>query len=192
MKTTFERYGEYVTWHIEDVETYEKVKKGISKWAETIYPRITHIRIPKKVFERLLELDKRRQRMSKEQINEMAFDICKGRGVSDGKDGGCLKCWQRGDCIYHEIADSLYNAGYRKQSGWISVEERLPEVAGRKYLVWDDVQATVKKRYFFRIHPNIPIETYPYIREYFGNASDYKRYTHWMPLPEPPRMKGGE
>lgn len=72
---------------------------------------------------------------------------------------------------------------------WISVDERLPEVAGREYLVWDDIQATVKKRFFYRIPPSIPLETYPYIREYFGNSADYKRYTHWMPLPEPPKDK---
>lgn len=78
---------------------------------------------------------------------------------------------------------------YRKQivGEWIRVEERLPEVDGRQYLVWDDVQATVKKRFFYRIPPNIPLETYPHIREYFGNVSDHKRFTHWMPLPEPPK-----
>jgi hypothetical protein len=80
-------------------------------------------------------------------------------------------------------------ADVAQRAGWISVEERLPEVDGRQYLVWDDVQATVKKRFFYRIPPNIPLETYPHIREYFGNVSDYKRFTHWMPMPEPP--KGG-
>ena len=77
---------------------------------------------------------------------------------------------------------------YRKQSGgeWISAEERLPETEGW-YFVWDDVQKTVKKRFFYRIPPNFPVETYPHIREYFGNVSDYKRFTHWMPLPEQPK-----
>ena len=89
------------------------------------------------------------------------------------------------------IADMLYNAGYRKQE-WISVDERLPEEAGRAYLVWDNVQATVKKRFFNRIPVNMHVETYPRIREYFGNVSDHERYTHWMPLPEAPKMKGGE
>jgi len=87
--------------------------------------------------------------------------------------------------FFGDVVEML-EKGYCKQSGWISVDERLPEVAGREYLVWDDVQATVKKRFFYRIPPSIPIETYPYIREYFGNSADYKRYTHWMPLPEPP------
>lgn len=59
LKTTFERYGKYVTGHIEDTEMYEKVKSGANWWKATIYPRITHIRVPKEVFERLLELDRR-------------------------------------------------------------------------------------------------------------------------------------
>jgi hypothetical protein len=59
LKTTFDRHGEYVTGHIEDVEMYQDVKIGRKKWEKTIYPRITHIRIPKEVFERLLELDRK-------------------------------------------------------------------------------------------------------------------------------------
>jgi hypothetical protein len=88
------------------------------------------------------------------------------------------------------VVSSIENfptADVAPRAEWISVEERLPEVAGRAYLVWDDVQKTVKKRFFYRIPPSIPLETYPYIREYFGNSADYKRYTHWMPLPEPPK-----
>ena len=38
----------------------------------------------------------------------------------------------------------------------------------------------------------ISVETYPDIREYFGNVADYKKFSHWMPLSEPPQMKGGE
>lgn len=91
------------------------------------------------------------------------------------------------DDEFLDLINDAFTEDVAPRAEWISVEERLPEVAGREYLVWDDVQATVKKRYFHRIHPNIPIETYPCIREYFGNASDYKRYTHWMPLPEPPK-----
>ena len=81
----------------------------------------------------------------------------------------------------------LRSASVAPRAEWISVEERLPEVAGRAYLVWDNVQKTAKKRFFYRLPPSIPLETYPYRREYFGNSADYKRYTHWMPLPEPPK-----
>lgn len=57
LKITFDRYGEYVTGHIEDVEMYKDVKSG-KKWWRDSYKRITHIRIPKETFERLLELDR--------------------------------------------------------------------------------------------------------------------------------------
>ncbi len=59
LKTTFDSYGKYVTGHIEDAEMYEKVKNGTSHWKDTIYPQLTHIRIPKEEFERLVELDRR-------------------------------------------------------------------------------------------------------------------------------------
>lgn len=90
-----------------------------------------------------------------------------------------------------EAIVDMPTADVAPRAEWISVDERLPKVAGREYLVWDDVQKTVKKRIFYRLPPSIPVETYPYLREYFGNCADYKRYTHWMPLPEPPKMKEG-
>lgn len=91
------------------------------------------------------------------------------------------------DDEFLDLINDAFTEDVAPRAEWISVEERLPEVAGREYLVWDDIQATVKKRFFYRIPPSIPLETYPYIREYFGNSADYKRYTHWMPLPEPPK-----
>ena len=59
MKTTFDRYGQVVTGHIEDTEMYEDVKSGKKAWKDYMYSKITHIRVPKEVFERLLELDRR-------------------------------------------------------------------------------------------------------------------------------------
>ena len=91
------------------------------------------------------------------------------------------------DDEFLDLINDAFTEDVAPRAEWISVEERLPEVAGRAYLVWDDVQKTVKKRFFYRIPPSIPLETYPYRREYFGNSADYKRYTHWMPLPEPPK-----
>jgi len=58
-KITFDSYGRVVTGHIEDVEMYEDVKSGEKRWKEHMYTRLTHIRIPKEVFERLLELDRK-------------------------------------------------------------------------------------------------------------------------------------
>lgn len=91
------------------------------------------------------------------------------------------------DDEFLDLINDAFTEDVAPRAEWISVEERLPEVAGREYLVWDDVQKTVKKRIFYRLPPSIPVETYPYLREYFGNCADYKRYTHWMPLPEPPK-----
>lgn len=59
LRTTFEMHGACVTGHIEDAEMYEDVKNGKKDWKDTVYQRITHIRIPKEVFERLLELERR-------------------------------------------------------------------------------------------------------------------------------------
>lgn len=59
LKTTYDRYGNVVTGHIEDMEMYEDVKNGEKWWRNGLYQDLTHIRIPKEAFERLLELDRR-------------------------------------------------------------------------------------------------------------------------------------
>ena len=118
-------------------------------------------------------------------IEEMAHDLCgrcqDGICVVDGK-----PCNLDLDCTCQINATTLYNAGYRKQSGWISVEERWPETDGY-YLVWNNEQRKIEIRFFHRLSPYYPVETYPEIRAYFGNCSDHKSITHWMPLPEPPK-----
>ena len=57
MKTTFDR--QVVTGHIDDTEMYEDIKRGKRKWRDYMYSKITHIKVPKEVFERLLELDRK-------------------------------------------------------------------------------------------------------------------------------------
>jgi len=118
--------------------------------------------------------------MSKEkQIEEMAkitanaiekkvcekCEDCKWNG-SGSKDA---------DCTDYICAEALYNAGYRKQE-WISVEERLPDEQGR-YLIVDKEGQMNTAFYTPR----------------FGWFSHFriKNITHWMPLPEAPKMKGG-
>ncbi len=64
-----------------------------------------------------------------------------------------------------------------KQSEWISVEERLPERLG--YYLAYTTRGTIEFARF-----------YPY---YVDDKPQFDYWiTHWMPLPEPPKMKGGE
>jgi hypothetical protein len=83
-------------------------------------------------------------------------------------------------------ATRLYDAGYRKQD-WISVDERLPEKDGR-YLVAmkNGDNYHISTRRFKRTDPPIwwKGHSYGYWARHTGGV------THWMPLPEPPKMKG--
>lgn len=54
---TFERLG--TIGHIEDEVTYEKVRLGVADWKPHIKAKLTHIRIPIAVFNRLMKLDNR-------------------------------------------------------------------------------------------------------------------------------------
>lgn len=69
-------------------------------------------------------------------------------------------------------AKALYNAVYRKQSEWISVDERLPKDCVR-VLVYGETDIFIASRlnggWFAPVHCDGEI-------------------THWMPLPEPPMM----
>ena len=91
----------------------------------------------------------------------------------------CPECDYEGDdlCVAHRKAEALYNAGYRKQE-WISVEDRLPEVRQRVllYSYHDGINTGYRADEIGRFYVD---KSYPY------------RPTYWMPLPEPPKMKGG-
>ena len=87
--------------------------------------------------------------------------------------------------------------GYRKQSEWISVEDRLPEKQGR-FLVYAQLPT----------HAGVLLVNYtPKYKfgektlmgravwfSYDSEWGDYeiKGVTHWMPLPDAPKMKGGK
>ncbi len=124
--------------------------------------------------------------MSKEQIEEIA------KTCPYNVDGECMldetRCTT--DCEVAKWGHSI-TEGYRKQSepiscgrekgGWISVDERLPDHC-EKILVCDTSQ-------------NISTGVY-YV--YSTGGGDFctpirikEQITHWMPLPEPPGMKGG-
>ena len=125
--------------------------------------------------------------MSKEQIEEIRKDIFAAFG-------GYPANWQED---WQALAEAVYNAGYRKQSEWISVDERLPEdVYGR-----DRKQITVlvctksgrvstssRVRMMQCNRETWELE-YTDVFEWSGQIA--KKVTHWMSLPEPPKMKGG-
>lgn len=95
----------------------------------------------------------------KKQIKEMAEVIC-GSGMVD--------TYSRCEII----AEELYIADYRKQSGWISVDERVPE-DGSPVIVYLKSGGITIARYDmawgrFRTSGSITV-------------------THWMPLPERPK-----
>ena len=126
----------------------------------------------------------------KKQIEEM-FNIIVD-GVIDGEENNGVPTGNT--CA--NIAEALYNAGYRKQE-WISVEERLPELNG-DVRTWGEL----------KIQPSVRVlcvckqkSGKVFVKEGFyelwGSRVVWKipgsiySVTHWMPLPEPPKMKGG-
>ena len=106
------------------------------------------------------------------QIEEMAL-IIGGSEIYDHED--YLEARQK--------AKALYNANFRKQE-WISVEDRLPEENGR-YLVCIKVS--------HQLFENLTtIAVLDYNKSHgFYLYSIAESVTHWMPLPEAPKMKGG-
>ena len=117
------------------------------------------------------------------------------------------------------FAKHLYNAGYRKQSEWISVDERLPE-SGVSCLLCCDVKRydgthrqyicdgfyaeRFKEECHFAddecvVEYNEETDEYYLHEGWYENINNWDDYssiaiadtvTHWMPLPEAP--KGGE
>lgn len=80
------------------------------------------------------------------------------------------------------LAERLYNEGYRRQRGWISVDERPPEESGEYF-------ASTKSG----LSMCLPYSAkYKMFNVYDGQDAEYAEkmaieVTHWMPLPEPPK-----
>ena len=129
--------------------------------------------------------------MSREkQIEEIARDFNEGMCTDREVVESCAECVGASEeCALYQIAEKIYNAGYRKQSEgeWISVDERLPEESG-EYLTCrcGDLMTVLrysKKHKLFNAYDH---HEKSYSEQYAISV------THWMPLPEAPKMKGGE
>ena len=63
--------------------------------------------------------------MSKEQIDEMAYSVCRLKN----KPESCTSCMWKTSCNGYLSAESYYNAGYRKQSEgeWVKSGKGITE-----------------------------------------------------------------
>lgn len=89
----------------------------------------------------------------------------------------------------NKVAEYLYNAGYRKQE-WISVEERLPEECKNVLCFARNKTMIAFMEKVEDCGEYVPVfwDWVAYDRD---DTYDEVCATHWMPLPEPPMMKGG-
>ena len=135
--------------------------------------------------------------MSKEQIEEMAnkpslerqrrgeyvrriVEAVRYKGTDDHEDVWSILCDYRDEII----------AGYRKQE-WISVDERLPTVEENENGLVGIVNGYNGK---IRFTDAIILVDYCFEeKEWWSQDYDLTdcKVEYWMPLPEPPKMKGG-
>ena len=133
------------------------------------------------------------------QIEEMAKDVWKASCA--GNNLKCNTCEYSGllnneySCLDFVMAKGLYNAGYRKQE-WISVGERLPEDVYKDRKIITVLVCTKSGRVstssrvrMMKVNKEKMDYEYTDIFEWSGLLR--KKVTHWMPLPEAPKMKGG-
>jgi hypothetical protein len=123
-----------------------------------------------------------KKNMSKEkQIEEMALELCRPRNIVKMiHHRTCDNC-DTSSCDIYELCVDLYNADYRKQSEWISVEERLPQVSSKYICALKDKRGNIW---------TVPADWSLEMKTWFGEFGELKNIvTHWMPLPEAP--KGG-
>lgn len=124
--------------------------------------------------------------IKEKQIDEMAKLICNYPHCTNyNVIGECVNA----DCMFTDKAEAIYNADYRKQSEWISVEERLPEKDGC-YITYTNAKGSsngvIAQSLVTRTIRGIKVRRW----EWQTKISPWI-VTHWMPLPEAPKMKGG-
>ena len=95
----------------------------------------------------------------------------------------CFVCPKDRKCSMCEL--NMYHQGTLSNPQWISVEDRLPEESGY-YLIYQKSDL-----WFGKV---IQTARWNKTKRIFrgAQAGCFMEYvTHWMPLPEPPKMKGG-
>ena len=106
---------------------------------------------------------------AKKQIEEMARSLIDKNAETIGEVVALLLA---------TIAECLYHEGYCKQNEWISVDERLPKEL--THIIVCDEDGTVGEALY------LSANSFEWL-----SSEELAFVTHWMPLPEPPMMKGG-
>jgi hypothetical protein len=112
-----------------------------------------------------------KEQIEKQAIEEMARKMCRNympNGNCAADDDPCGL-----ECVFGYCAERIYCAGYSRQA-WISVDERLPQKHDEVLVFCDGARQ---------------LDFICSSGRWYDH--DHKKVTHWMPLPEPPKMKGG-
>lgn len=103
-----------------------------------------------------------------QQIEEIALDL---NSIIRFKDNGMV--------ARYATAEAMYDLGYCKQSGWISVKDRLPES-------FTDVLCFFPENVY---GSKIKVDYMESKKGCFAGKLVWGNPTHWMPLPTPPTEK---
>lgn len=91
--------------------------------------------------------------------------------------------------LCHDVAETVIKEGYRKQSEWISVDERLP--TDRELVLVSSMDLLTQKHGWFYLARYTDLQNDGVIfdnkRWLSENGGIFGKVTHWMPLPEPPK-----
>lgn len=112
----------------------------------------------------------------------------------------CEKCLHAEVCAIrdgHEEGDERALKYCSDFIGWISVEDALPEDVYENRKIITVLVCTKSGRVSTSsrvrmMKPNLEKRAYEYTDIFEWSGTIAKKVTHWMPLPEPPKMKGGE
>jgi hypothetical protein len=117
----------------------------------------------------------------KEQIKEIAKVLCEKYDTEH-----CKVCDHHGRCMVRLEAEWIYEAGYRKQSAWISVDDRMPTEC-------ENVLCFEKGKVYVAFLENAEYSAvwWDWVDYDRDDTWTERTPTHWMPLPQPPKMKGG-